>query len=638
MLVCAGRRCVAVVLCATWLVAMGLLAGAAGGEAAAKKPAKVASAARSSGGCAAGMAYVPGGSFTTETASGASGNLCVDKTEVTLDAFRACVKAGKCEALSKKIQAPRLGLSERDAKKVSRRCVGGKKKGGGNLPVNCVDHDEAAQFCGFVGKRLPTDQEWEWAARGGTAGRAYPWGAQAPGKRACWNGRGNASGKGRRRGTCAVGKHKAGASVHGLLDLAGNVWEWTASESGDGFTIRGGGWSDENPDDLAATKRGLAQTRDRLDIVGFRCVKDAGGTAQASGPEAADAPDVERGESEVPLKQQITLPARPTPPYCVGASKECPPCMALLKGGSFRVGGKDGPMVTTPDYCMDLTEVTVARYGDCVDQGGCLWPVTQLCRSNPLALAHHPMNCVTWQYASTFCRAIGKELPTEAQWEWASRGGEEGRIFPWGNESPNNQLCWRRAKEEDVVEVEGGRDTKVVQLTMTDVKAGGTSVPGAAQAGEPGGPKPGSVDEGTCPVGSFIGGQSVHGLHDLAGNVWEWTRSLDPTDSRARILRGGSWENTDKIHVSAIGKLSLVSISASRKIGFRCVSAPLPPPVQVAPAATSPATSAIPAIPANSVMPAIPAEPPITVSPATPIIPITPVPVPAPAALPSPGK
>jgi formylglycine-generating enzyme required for sulfatase activity len=185
----------------------------------------------------------------------------VDATEVTVFAWWACVQAGRCTA-------PNTGAD----------CNWGRPDREDN-PVNCVDLAQSNAFCGWAGKRLPTEAEWEFAARG-AEGRRYPWGDANPGAQLCWKRFDMAWGK--VEGTCPVGTHLSGDTPTGIHDLAGNVWEWTSSRycpygapscTRNEIAIRGGSRGSSSNQSVRSTARsGLAPT-ERSSQVGLRCVK-----------------------------------------------------------------------------------------------------------------------------------------------------------------------------------------------------------------------------------------------------------------------------------------------------------------------------------------------------------------------------
>ena len=149
-------------------------------------------------------------------------------------------------------------------------------------PVVQVSARDAAAFCSFYGLRLPTDEEWEYAARGAD-GRRFPWGDTPPeeeGHRRANFGTVQCcapdAGDGYAR-TAPVGRFPFGASPFGLLDMAGNVWEWTASPYPGRpayVALRGGGWGND-PYCLRTSYRHGNPPDIGLDMVGFRCGADA---------------------------------------------------------------------------------------------------------------------------------------------------------------------------------------------------------------------------------------------------------------------------------------------------------------------------------------------------------------------------
>jgi len=214
-------------------------------EKATSKPEAVVAAGRSDG-----MVRVDGGRYRMGSMDGDADERPVhevllrdyeiDVNEVTMRSYRACVSAGRCRAPYDDVWWPGMSSSDHDVG--SRNCNAGKDDRDDH-PVNCIDRKQAAQYCAFVGKRLPTEAEWEHAARGWD-GRKYPWGDEEP-TASHLNGCGRectemfrdwgfevketVAGTDGWRGTSPVGLFPAGASPYGVLDMAGNTWEGTAS-------------------------------------------------------------------------------------------------------------------------------------------------------------------------------------------------------------------------------------------------------------------------------------------------------------------------------------------------------------------------------------------------------------------------
>lgn len=265
-----------------------------------------ASGARGPSTCPAGMKRIDGGAFRMgspaegETPSDETpahtvspSAFCLDVTEVTVGAYADCKS---CDPLVGSVQGE--GLTPNGVTFWSQFCNRADQR---DQPVNCVDWERAQAYCDARGKRLPTEAEWELAARG-TSAATYPWGEAPPtGERV------NACGAECSRmlterlaksgrapwprmyadddpapATAPVGSRPAGATPAGILDLSGNVWEWTSShycrydspECGDSRrVIRGGGWDTVESQDVRAARRLPSAPTARSWSVGFRCAK-----------------------------------------------------------------------------------------------------------------------------------------------------------------------------------------------------------------------------------------------------------------------------------------------------------------------------------------------------------------------------
>ena len=197
--------------------------------------------------------------------------LAVWRTEVTVAEYRACVEASAC---------PRPPIASRP------NCNYGKPDRDDH-PVNCVDWQQARDFAVWVGGRLPSEAEWEFVARARGQERLYPWGDQPPScDRAIFGDAGPGCGRG---GTAPVGTSAAGVTPEGIVDLAGNVWEWVADAYHPSYAgapgdarpwdgdpsrrvARGGSW-DAAAAHLRASNRGSFAPTRSYDFIGFRVVR-----------------------------------------------------------------------------------------------------------------------------------------------------------------------------------------------------------------------------------------------------------------------------------------------------------------------------------------------------------------------------
>lgn len=230
-----------------------------------------------------GMVHVPEGKFWRGADDGDPdekpvreiflSEFWIDTYEVTVDQYRACVKAGICSAPASS------GCGDEYNNWTQNR---------GDHPVNCVSWTQSDQYCRWAGKRLPTEAQWEKAARG-TEGWTYPWGEAKP---TCDYAVMDDGGLGCGLGTTwPVGSKAKGKSPYGAYDMSGNVWEWVADwYSSDGYqsalerdpegpksgsrrVFRGGSFNYYVVSGLRAALRGRGVPAYVYYFLGFRCAR-----------------------------------------------------------------------------------------------------------------------------------------------------------------------------------------------------------------------------------------------------------------------------------------------------------------------------------------------------------------------------
>ena len=208
-------------------------------------------------------------------------------------------------------------------------------------------------------------------------------------------------------------------------------------------------------------------------------------------------------------------------------------------------------LIFLDSYWIDIYEVTNEKYLEFVLATGHRFALDETCDSDkcrdgnlwqgasfPPRIERQPVTQVSWSDADAYCRWRGKRLPSEAEWEKAARG-PSGNIYPWGSGSPKNRATY-------------GRKWRGV-FTMTD-------------------------------VGAYSRGVSLYGLHDMAGNVWEWVddwydlkyyswrrkkNPRGPAEGKFKVVRGGSWVNYPDSLRSSFRRWSQPEVRFN-DTGFRC--------------------------------------------------------------------
>jgi len=238
------------------------------------------------------------------------------------------------------------------------------------------------------------------------------------------------------------------------------------------------------------------------------------------------------------------------PFYCFGKTDDSR--MVRIDGGCFEMGNQteDGDRderpvhrVCLPDFWMDKYEVTNAEYKKCVEAGRCREPkkngsYTRDSYYNNPEFTNYPVIYVSWYDADKYCRWAGKRLPTEAEWEYAARGGIKGIRYPWGNKASMDRANY---------------------LTPDTTE-----------------------DNDTKPVGSYP--PNGYGLYDMSGNVWEWVNDWynnvyykvspvknpkGPNSGKYKTVRGGSFDDGEyAIRIS--NRAAFFPKNRDALYGFRC--------------------------------------------------------------------
>ena len=496
----------------------------------------------------------------------------IDKYEVTNAQFKAFVDANP------QWQKNRIPKKYHDGGYLQDWRGNSYPSGRGNHPVVHVSWYAAMAYAQWAGKRLPTEAEWEKAARGGLVGKKYPWGNSAPDGTQCnfadvtlANIDANiderietdANVNDGHALTAPVGSYPANG--YGLHNMAGNVYEWCLDEWDAAFYRRS---PHRNPVGRGWVGDGIA----KVQTYSARVLRGGSWGTAASGlrvayrfwftPADTGSSGGFRGARAVTPTKLLEKQASPKAAAMPDTSE-----MVLIPAGEFQMGSDDSEANNTEKpvhtvyvdaFYMDKYEVTNAQFKAFVDANP-QWRKNQIPRvyhdgdylglwngnDYPSGQGNYPVVFVSWYAAMAYAQWAGKRLPTEAEWEKAARGGLERKKYPWGNAIDTSQANYNKAVGN------------------------------------------------TTPVGTYA--PNGYGLYDMAGNVWEWcldayekgfyarSQHQNPLASKmtlrevmknyqyvttSRVLRGGSWLNT-ALYLRVADRFWSTTLTFD-DIGFRC--------------------------------------------------------------------
>ena len=461
-------------------------------------------------------------------------------------------------------------------------------------PVVLVSWDDARSFCDWAGLALPTEEQWEKAARG-TDGRIWPWGNERPTAKHC-NFNSNVG------GTTPVGAYSPkGDSPRGCADMAGNVWEWIDSyyAKDEHLAWRGGAWNSNGQNTRAAYQTG-SDPYDKNNLVGFRVVGlsiegenlskepqypeiDATVEAPSTVTPAIDGHninDTDKGNDNRDLIQNeavndpdrlailpnihiapksivdavldsyirihektgIELVRIPAGPFFYGSDYRVPIAAFWGQHGKvaikkFLFGSADGDPLAhdneKPKRIIDLPEYWIG-----------LMPVTNAQYKRFLDANPNHRVPLNWDTMSRDYSANKADHPViQVSWQ------DTKAFCDWAGLALPTEEQWEKAAR--------GTDGRIWPW--------GNEPPTAehcnfnANVGD------------TTPVGQYSPkGDSPYGCADMAGNVWEWTASWYDRTLGGRVLRGGSWYyNQELVRVSI--RVNYTPNLADYNIGFRPV-------------------------------------------------------------------